>query len=233
MIEGFHLHSTRQSEITNIAAASAVPSRGQGFASRLVAGILLLLVIVAGIWFERAPLLRGAADLWIVSDPLTPADVVAVLGGGLNERPFAAADLYKARLANKIIVSQAVQERYTKLGLPGHTELNHLVLLKLGVPEAALGTFGQENASTDEEAVALRAWAAEHRVSRIIIPAEIFFTRRVGWIFNREFAGSAVHLEIAAFEPSKYTRAEWWKSERGTIDFQNEFMKFLYYRFKF
>jgi uncharacterized SAM-binding protein YcdF (DUF218 family) len=219
--------------MTNISAAPTVPSRGRGFAGRLVVGILLLLVIVAGIWFERAPLLRGAADLWIVSDPLTPADVVAVLGGGLNERPFAAAALYKAGLANKIIVSQAVQERYTKLGLPGHTELNHLVLLKLGVPEAAIGTFGKENASTDDEAVALRAWTAEHHVSRIIIPTEIFFSRRARWIFNREFVGSAVYLQIAAFEPSKYTRAEWWKSNGGIIDFQNEFLKYLYYRIKY
>ena len=79
--------------MTNISAASAAPRRGQGFAGRLVVGILFLLVFVAGIWFERAPLLRGAADLWIVSDPVMTADVVAVLGGGLNERPFAAAAL--------------------------------------------------------------------------------------------------------------------------------------------
>jgi uncharacterized SAM-binding protein YcdF (DUF218 family) len=219
--------------MTNISTASDAPLVGRRFVGRRVGAILLLVALVAGVWLERAPLLRGMADLWIVSDPSTPADVVAVLGGGLNERPFAAAALYKAGLANKIIVSQAVQERYTKLGLPGHTELNHLVLLKLGVPEAAIGTFGKENASTDDEAVALRAWTTEHHVSRIIIPTEIFFSRRARWIFNREFVGSAVDLEIAAFEPSKYTRAEWWKSNGGIIDFQNEFMKYLYYRIKY
>ena len=219
--------------MTNISTASDAPLAGRRFVGRRVGAILLLVALVAGVWLERAPLLRGMADLWIVSDPSTPADVVAVLGGGLNERPFAAAALYKAGLANKIIVSQAVQERYTKLGLPGHTELNHLVLLKLGVPEAAIGTFGKENASTDDEAVALRAWTTEHHVSRIIIPTEIFFSRRARWIFNRQFVGSAVDLEIAAFEPSKYTRAEWWKSNGGIIDFQNEFMKYLYYRIKY
>ena len=132
-----------------------------------------------------------------------------------------------------ISAASATQERYTKLGLPGNTELNRLVLLRLGVPEAAIGAFGQENASTDDEAVALRAWTAEHHVSRIIIPTEVFFSRRARWIFNREFVGSAVDLEIAAFEPSKYTRAEWWKSNGGIIDFQNEFMKYLYYRIKY
>jgi hypothetical protein len=221
--------------MTNIsAAASAGPRRGQGFAGRLLAAGLLLVVLVAGVWLARAPLLREVADLWIVSDPLTPADVVAVLGGGLNERPFAAADIYKTGLANKIIVSQVAPERYARLGgIPGHTDLNRMVLLKLGVPEAAIATFGQRNESTDDEAVALREWAVEHRVSRIIIPAEIFFTRRLRWIFDREFAASAVRLEIAAFEPSKYTRAEWWKSNGGIIDFQNEFMKYVYYHFKY
>ena len=220
--------------MTNISAASAVPRRGQGFASRLLAAGLLLVVLIAGVWLTRAPLLRGVADLWIVSDPLMPADVIAVLGGGLNERPFAAADIYRTGLANRIIVSQVAQERYAKLGgVPGHSELNRMVLLKLGVPEAAIGIFGQDNESTDDEAAALREWAVEHRVSRIIIPTEIFFTRRVRWIFDREFAGSAVHVEIAAFEPSKYSRAEWWHSKLGLIDFQNEFMKYLYYRLKY
>jgi hypothetical protein len=108
-----------------------------------------------------------------------------------------------------------------------------MVLLKLGLPEAAIGSFGQGNESTDDEAVALRRWATEHGISRIIIPTEFFFTRRVWWIFNREFAGSTVHLEIAAFEPSKYSRADWWKNNAGIIDFQNEFMKYLFYRIKY
>src|SRR5262249_44444446 len=152
--------------------------------------ILSLLIVLAGIWLGLAPLLRGAAALWIVSDPMTAADAVAVLGGGLNERPFAAADLYKKGLVNKVLVSDVVQERYTKLGLPGHTELNRMVLLKLGVPEAAIETFGQQNGSTEAEAAVLREWASKHHVSGLIIPTEPFFSRRARWIFNREFAAS-------------------------------------------
>ncbi len=84
-----------------------------------------------------------------------------------------------------------------------------------------------------DEAAALRDWTDRHEVSRIVIPTEIFAARRVRWIFNREFAGSAVRLEIASFEPPNYTRAEWWKSEAGMIAFQNEIMKYLYYRMKY
>ena len=112
-------------------------------------------------------------------------------------------------------------------------ELNRLLLLKLGVPEAAIEMFGKENKNTWDEATALRNWAKERGVSRIIIPTEIFAARRVRWIFNREFAGSSVRLEIPSFEGPYYTRAEWWKTEAGMITFQNEIMKYLYYRLKY
>ena len=40
-------------------------------------------------------------------------------------------------------------------------------------------------------------------------------------------------LEILSFEAPGYTRAEWWKTEAGLIAFQNEIMKYLYYRLKY
>ena len=143
---------------------------------------------------------RGAGDLWIISDPVTHADVVAVLGGGLEVRPFAAADYYKQGLAKRILISRVAQ-RPSKIDdlfpgmIPGHSELNRMVLLKLGVPETAIEMFGKANRTTQDEASALRDWANQGGVSRIIIPTEAFTTRRVRWIFSREFAGSSVGLE--------------------------------------
>ncbi len=61
-------------------------------------------------------MLRGAANLWVVSDPITPADAVVVLGGGVDVRPFAAADLYEKGLINKILVSRARDGRSVDIG---------------------------------------------------------------------------------------------------------------------
>jgi uncharacterized SAM-binding protein YcdF (DUF218 family) len=203
------------------------------FIGRLTAAILLLAVLGAGVWLERAPLLRGAADHWIVSDLVTKSDVVAVLGGGLETRPFVAAELYKKGLVNKVLVSQVVEPRSTAIGgIPGHSELNRMLLVKLGVPETDIEMFGQANSNTKDEALALRDWADQHRVAQIIVPTEIFSARRVRWIFDREFAGSSVHLEIPVFDAAGYTRAEWWKTEAGLIAFQNEFLKYIYYRLR-
>src|SRR5947209_5106418 len=63
-------------------------------ARRSMAAALVMAGLAGVAWVGRAPLLQGAADLWIVSDPLTPADVAVVLGGGVDVRPFAAAELY-------------------------------------------------------------------------------------------------------------------------------------------
>jgi uncharacterized SAM-binding protein YcdF (DUF218 family) len=207
---------------------------GRPFIRRLLAAILLLAVFIGAVWLQREPLLRGAADLWILSDPVIHSDVVAVLGGDLEVRAFVAAEFYEKGLVAKVLVSQVPEKRSSIIGaIPGHTELNRRLLLKLGVPDAAIGTFGQANRNTKDEAVALRDWADRHGVSRIIIPTEVFAARRVRWIFSREFAGSSVRLEIPSFEPPHYSRAEWWKTEAGMIAFQNEIMKYLYYRLKY
>jgi uncharacterized SAM-binding protein YcdF (DUF218 family) len=201
---------------------------------RLGATMLALVLVAAGVWLSREPLMRGAADLWIVSEPATRADVVAILGGGLDVRPFVAAELYKKGLVNKVLVSQVVEGRSTTVGgIPGHADLNRLLLLKLGVPETAIETFGEANRNTREEAAALRRWAEQHGVSQIIVPTEIFAARRVRWIFDREFPHHSVRLAIPSFEAPGYTRAEWWKTEAGMIAFQNEILKYLYYRVKY
>ena len=84
-----------------------------------------------------------------------------------------------------------------------------------------------------EEALALRDWAERNGASVLIIPTEIFAARRVSWIFRREFSGKNVRIEVPSFEPEDYTRAGWWKSERGLIAFQNEVLKYIYYRLKY
>jgi len=185
-------------------------------------------------WYGREPLLRGAAELWIISDPITPADAVVVLGGGLEIRPFVAADLYRRGLVNKVLVSLAVDEPAGAAStVAEHTELNRAILLKLGVPAGAIEIFGRGNRNTSDEAVALRQWSDRNTVSVLIVPTEVFSARRVRWIFQRQFLGTNVKIEVPSFEAVRYTSGEWWKTERGVLAFQNEILKYLYYRCKY
>jgi uncharacterized SAM-binding protein YcdF (DUF218 family) len=197
--------------------------------------VLVVAALCVGAWIEREPLLRGAADLWIVSDPITPADAVVVLGGGIDVRPFVAADLYAQGLAKKVLLSQVRETPSFEIGaVTSDTEDMQKVLLKLGVPVSAIETFGKANKNTREEAMALKSWADQNAASTLIIPTEIFPARRVRWMFRHEFAGTGVRIEVPAFDPLRlYSRADWWRTEEGAIEFQNEILKYLYYRLKY
>jgi hypothetical protein len=81
-----HIGSMPHANMTNSSTSVDMPPNRRRFIGRLTTPILLIVLLVAGAWVERASLLRGMAAVWIVSDPVTSADVVAVLGGGLEVR---------------------------------------------------------------------------------------------------------------------------------------------------
>jgi uncharacterized SAM-binding protein YcdF (DUF218 family) len=199
----------------------------------LLALVAFVAILALWAWLKPEPLLRGAADLWIVSDEPAAADAIAVLGGGLEYRPFAAADYYRRGFAPKILISNIGATPAEQLGvLQSHVRANSEVLQKLGVPGAAIEPFGDHLSDTFTEATALHDWAVRNGAHRIIVPTDIFATRRLRWTLHHVFGNDAAIL-VPAVNPPDYQRDNWWKSERGFIGFQNEVMKYLYYRLKY
>src|SRR5262249_43939901 len=137
---------------------------------------------------------RSAADMWIVSDPLSPAGAVAVFGGGSADRPFAAAQYYQRGLVKQILID-------------GPDSAS--VLFELGVPASAIEAFGSGLRNTHEEVLALRDWAERHDLRSVIVPTEIFSTRRVRWMLHRALTGDfAIH--VIALDLPDYRRDDWW-----------------------
>jgi uncharacterized SAM-binding protein YcdF (DUF218 family) len=199
----------------------------------ILALLVGLMAFGTGAWFSRDALLRSAASLWIVSDQLSPADAVAVFGGGLESRPFAAATFYQQGLAKKVLLPNIGASRAEQLGvLISHVEANRQVLIKLGVAETDIETFGANVSNTLDEAIALREWAERTGHRSILVPTEIFSSRRVRWTLHRVFGDSA-DVRVIALDAAEYQQDNWWKSAAGLIGFQNEVMKYLYYRAKY
>jgi uncharacterized SAM-binding protein YcdF (DUF218 family) len=194
----------------------------------------MLLGSATVLWTARAPVLRRLAAVWTISDSLTYADAVVVLGGGTDTRPFAAAELYKRGLTHRILVADVKISPVQKVAVGmGDTDLSRDVLLKLGVPAAAISTFGNRVTNTYDESRALYDWVQANAATHVIIPTEIFSTRRIHWIFNRRLASLGVRASVSALVPIDYIVDDWWRHERGIIQFQNEVAKYVYYRFKY
>jgi uncharacterized SAM-binding protein YcdF (DUF218 family) len=163
------------------------------------------------------------------------ADAIFVLGGGDETRPFAAAMLFKNNLAKQILVSNARRGGpVEKLGLlPSEAELDRQILLKLGVPPEAITVIGSNLTTTYEESLALAEWAKRTGAKRIIIPTEIFPSRRVHWIFNHQLRPLGVTPIVVAYSHQNYTTNDWWHVHDGVIDFQNEILKDVYYHLRY
>jgi uncharacterized SAM-binding protein YcdF (DUF218 family) len=198
---------------------------------------LALVCVVAALgafcWFDRESLLRSAADAWVVSDAPGPADAVAVFGGGIEDRPFAAARYYHQGLVKKVVISNVGPGPAERLGaLDPYVAANRNVLLKLGVEEADIEVFGANLTNTEEEAVALHDWARTQDIHSIIVPTELFGTRRLRWTLDRVFSGDA-KLQVVEVSSHDVRRDNWWKTDAGILSFQNEIIKYMYYRIKY
>lgn len=204
------------------------------FLKRLLAALLALCALLAIGYVFREPLLRGAASAWIVNDSLSKADVIVVLSGGMETRPFEAARLYHLGLAPKILLTSPKPTPAEQLGLTAaEPEIARRILIKKDVPAPAIAVAPGMVNSTYDESIAVRDWAKTNHIKRIIIATDVFHTRRACWMFRRELKRLGVQVEMDAVPVREYTVADWWKHEQGVVAFQNEALKYAYYRFKY
>jgi uncharacterized SAM-binding protein YcdF (DUF218 family) len=182
----------------------------------------------------RAPLLTGLAETWAVNEPAAKADAIVILGGGLENRPFAAAKLFHEGVAPLILFINVKPGPAEELGVvPTETEQTQRILLGKNVPASAMLAIGTNVASTFDESRAVRAWIEKTGASTIVITTDLFHTRRARWIFRRELRDLPVKIGIVAVDPVRYKINNWWRNEEGLIQFQNEIIKSLYYHVRY
>jgi uncharacterized SAM-binding protein YcdF (DUF218 family) len=214
---------------------SASLGKEQTLRNILVAGALLLLLVILAFVF-RSQILTGIANYLIIEDKLQPADAIVLLNGDFDTRPFRAAELYMQGLAPVIVIARVKNTPVINLNLvPNDTDISAGVMEKLGVPPEKiiiLPALGG-TASTFEEAVAVKHYVEANPVQRIILVTSVFHTRRVRWIFDKALAGSSVTLEMAPVSYVDFDQTNWWKNETGLITLNNEYIKLVYYFFKY
>ena len=212
------------------------PVKPRGFkkAGIILLAILLVCLLVYGL---RVPILTGLANYLVNTDtPLQKADLIFVLNGDYNTRPFTASDLYKQGFAPLVAISQAQSSPAQLLGLVDNpTDIAVEVMKLRGVPSdrlLVLNNIGPVT-STFDEARALRGYIETHKLNSVILVTSAFHTRRSRWIFERELAGVPVRLLVTAAPHIGFDTSNWWQSEEGLIFLNNEYIKLIFYKIKY
>tara|TARA_R110000850_G_scaffold146801_1_gene268913 strand:+ start:1589 stop:2173 length:585 start_codon:yes stop_codon:yes gene_type:complete len=194
-----------------------------------LASLTIILIL-----FHR-PILTGAAHVWVVNDsPLQPADAIIVPGGGVETRPFGAAKLYQQGLSEQIATFRTEVFPREELGLElPHHVLNVEVMTELAVPRAHIVVIGDHVTSTQDEVIATGKWAQENQITSVIVLTEHLSSRRVAWAYKNQLKQAGIDVQIAPLEHVSFKLSDWWLDEDGLITFQNEFIKYLYYRLRY
>jgi uncharacterized SAM-binding protein YcdF (DUF218 family) len=220
-----------KSEFANRRARSV---SGRHWIYRLSLSLLVIFSLVMVLVLWRAPILTGLAVAWVVNDAPVKADAIVILGGNPEIRPFEAAKLYHEGLAPKILYMDVRLGGAAKSGITlSEREITRRILLSNNIPESALVAIGHGVASTHDESLAVRAWMENSGSKSILIPTDIFHTRRVRWLFLRELRHVRAQIRVQAVQLPTYNVDDWWRHEDGLIAFESEVIKSIYYWFKY
>jgi len=217
--------------------SSSIPGKGKRRFIKTGISLLALLLVCLLAYTLRTPILSGLAKPLIATDsPLQKADLIFVLNGDYNTRPFYASDLYRQGLSPLALIAQAESSPAELLGLEDNpTHIAVEVMQMKGIPKEAILILKENGpvTSTFDEARALRTYIETHEVHSVILLTSEFHTRRARWVFERELRGLPVRLEVAGAPHIGFDAGSWWQNESGLIYVNNEYIKLLFYWIKY
>ncbi|MCD6576767.1 MAG: YdcF family protein [Anaerolineaceae bacterium] len=186
--------------------------------------IALLLASIIGYFF-----LRGAAAYLIISDDLSPADVIIIMGGGDEGRMNEALKLYFEKYARIIVLTETGEQ----IGESNYLQSSDLLiqLMNNGVPSGNVLITDDEVTSTFEEARAVKRLLEKRQFSSAIIVTDPFHTKRTSIIFRDVFSGQDIRLYFHPVTPSWYNSRTWFLSSDGWKFTILEYIKLLAYKF--
>ena len=193
----------------------------------------ILVLMVAALYLARRPILRGFGAFLEKTDGPIQVDAAFVLSGAAEERTAKALELYP-RFTEKIVttgemVSQALQalgQEYTS------AEVMRDALLAGGVDSADVFIL-PKGTSTFEESEHILGYALAAGMKRIMIVSSLHHTRRIHNVFTRKFRQEGIEVIIQGADPIEYDPDTWWLDEEGLLMVTNEYIKLVYYWWRY
>jgi|SRR3974390_302597 len=178
--------------------------------------VLCFALLCAIIYFARHPIMRFAAESWIIDEPASRADAIIVLGDDnfYADRATRAAELSRQQVA-PVVVASGRRIRPNA----GIAELIEHDLIERGVPKEKIVRFSHDADGTREEAEYLAKLAAERHWNSVLVVTSNYHTRRARYIFEHVFPGT---VSVASARDADFDPQRWWEKRKSVKLFVRE-----------
>jgi uncharacterized SAM-binding protein YcdF (DUF218 family) len=207
------------SEVMKMIASKRSASRPS-----LRSGVALTLVVLA----LGAILAFRNLGRWLVrEDPLSRADAIVVLSGGMPARAEEAAQVFRMNYAPQVWVSRpdSAAAELQKLGISyaGEEEYNRQILMRKGVPADAIRIFPRAIVDTEKEVEEVSRQLRAQNKKSVIIVTSPQHTRRVKVLW-RELAEKGQTAIVRAAWEDNFDADLWWRNTRDAFSVAREMM---------
>lgn len=200
--------------------------------------LALTLAFFISVFIYRNAILGGIGHFLTVaeSSTVTPSNqTFFVLGGNGYERGKGAALLAQEFPTAQFICTGAgdTLNEMRAMGLNLTTaQLTRKCMIETGVDSLRVIVLG-EATSTYEESEEILTYCINHNLKEISVVSSDFHLRRMSMVFGEKFQEKGILVHFFGTETKDFKAESWWTFEAGLITTFNEYIKIVYYVFKY
>jgi uncharacterized SAM-binding protein YcdF (DUF218 family) len=185
--------------------------------------LVVLVVLCAGIYWARHPIMRLCAESWMIDEPAAHADALLLLGDDnfYADRATRAAEMVRHGVA-PVVVASGRRLRPSA----GIAELLEHDLIERGVPKDKIFRFPHDAESTLEEARDLARLCTERHFRSVIVVTSNYHSRRARYIFDKVFP-PVIGVSVAGAHDGDFDPDHWWEKRKSQALFLHEIVGML------
>ena len=185
--------------------------------------LVVFLALLAIVYWARHPIMRFAAESWVIDEPAAHADAILLLSDDnfYADRATRAAEMIRHGVA-PVVVASGRRLRPSA----GIAELQEHDLIERGVPKDKIIRFPHEAESTLEEAAALARLCSERRFRSVIVVTSNYHARRARYIFHKVFP-PGIAVSVAGARDGDFDPDHWWEKRKSEVLFAHEIVGML------
>ena len=212
-------------------------SRGINWRSKWTSRVFSLIYLVLFFWFlfaYRYTILNGLGHFLVANDQPQTAEALFVLGGNSLERGTAAVT-YHQQFPEAALYTTGGHYPSQVEAFGYHiteAELTKKCMMNNGIDSTLITPLGSAH-STFDESNEILALCKDHGYKKIALLSSLYHLRRLRLTFEERFAKEGIQVVFIGADTENVRPDQWYRNEEGLITYFGEYIKVVYYLFKY